>query len=58
MTIQEIEKIEEKPLFKMFLRRIWFKSFQEYIDLFWNDKEKREEAVNRFLETYSKKFIY
>ena len=57
MTIEQIEKIESRPLFKIFLKRIWFKSFDEYMNLFWNNKEKREEAVNRFLETYSN-FIY
>ena len=53
MTIEEIVAIETKPLFKMFLRRIWFKNYDEYIELFWKDYQKREEAVNRFKETYS-----
>ena len=48
MTHEQIIKIESEPLFKLFLRRIWFKSTQEYYDLFGEDWEKRETAVNRF----------
>lgn len=53
MTIEEIVAIETKPLFKFFLRRIWFKNYDEYIELFWKNYQKREETVNRFKETYS-----
>lgn len=52
MTTEEIIAIENKPLFRFFLKRIWFKSFDEYIELFWKDYEKREETVQRFKETY------
>lgn len=53
MTIEEIVAIETKPLFKRFLRRIGFKNYDDYLALFGNDYEKREETVNRFKETYS-----
>ncbi|MBO7693673.1 MAG: hypothetical protein J6T10_13725 [Methanobrevibacter sp.] len=52
MTLKEIEKRENKPLFKIFLRRIGFKNFDEYFDFFGNDIDKRSEAVRRFLKTY------
>jgi len=47
-----IRKIEKEPLFKIFLRRIWFKNYDEYIQLFGDDDSKREEACRRFLKTY------
>jgi hypothetical protein len=43
---------EKEPLFKIFLRRIGFKNFDDYMKLFWNDYEKREETVEWFKETY------
>lgn len=48
----EISKRELKPLFKIFLKRIWFKNFDEYIELFGDDIQKRTETVEWFLETY------
>lgn len=48
----EFTKRELKPLFKMFLKRIGFKNYDEYIDLFGDDIEKRKETVERFLQTY------
>lgn len=47
-----INKVEKEPLFKIFLRRIGLKNYDEYVKLFWNDMEKRKETVERFLETY------
>jgi hypothetical protein len=49
MTHEEIIKIESEPLFKLWLRRVWFKSTQDYYDLFGENWEKRETAVNRYL---------
>jgi hypothetical protein len=43
---------EKEPLFKIFLRRIGFKNFDDYMKLFGNDYEKREETVEWFKETY------
>lgn len=45
-------KIESDPLFKLFLRRIWFKNYDEYFKLFWDDDEKRDECIKWFLKTY------
>lgn len=52
MPIEWITEYETQPLFKIFLKRIWFKNFDEYIELFWDDLEKRKEAVRRFKKTY------
>ena len=52
MPIEELIKWESKSLFKLFLRRIGFKSHAEYVALFGADLQKREETVKRFLETY------
>lgn len=49
----DYKKIEQRPLFKSFLQRIWFHNYAEYIKLFWEDIEKRKIAVKRFLQTYS-----
>lgn len=48
----DYKKIEQRPLFKVFLYRIGFHNYAEYIKLFWEDEEKRKIAVKRFLETY------
>lgn len=45
-------KLEKKPLFKLFLRRIGFKNFDEYMKLFGDNIEKRIECVQWFLQTY------
>lgn len=52
MKIIEIEKIEKTPLFKLFLKRIWFKNYMEYFTFFWDDIKKREECARRFKKTY------
>ena len=52
MPIEWITERETKPLFKIFLRRIWFKNYDEYLELFWNNIEKRRETVRRFRKTY------
>ena len=52
MSKEEIMKCEEKPAFKLFIRRVGCKSFQEYMDLFREDWEKRETACLWFFETY------
>lgn len=44
--------IEKRPLFKVFLYRIGFHNYAEYLKLFWEDIEKRKIAAQRFLETY------
>lgn len=49
---EELAKWELKPLFKIFLRRIWFKNYDEYIELFGDDIDKRKECVRWFLKTY------
>jgi len=48
----EYYAIEKHPLFKIFLRRIWFKNYDEYIELFGDDDAKREETIRRFKKTY------
>lgn len=52
MTEKELEQREKEPLFKIFLKRIWFKNHAEYMEFFWNDIDKRNEAVRRFRKTY------
>lgn len=52
MPIEWITERETQPLFKIFLRRIWFKNFDEYLKLFGDDIEKRKETVRRFRKTY------
>ena len=47
--------IEKRPLFKVFLYRIGFHNYAEYIKLFWEDIEKRKIAAQRFLDTYNQK---
>ncbi len=53
MSLKLIQKLEERPLFKIFLKRIWLKDYSEYLQLFGNNQEKREEAIKRFLNTYN-----
>lgn len=53
MSLTQIQGLEKNPLFKIFLKKIWFKSYSEYIDLFWNRRDEREKAVKRFLDTYN-----
>lgn len=48
----DYKKIEQRPLFKVFLYRIGFHNYAEYMKLFWEDIEKRKIAAQRFLETY------
>ena len=52
MPLEWITEYEMEPLFKIFLRRIWFKNYDEYIELFGDDIEKRKETVRRFKKTY------
>lgn len=52
MSKEEIMECEERPAFKLFIRRVGCKSFQEYMDLFREDWEKRETACLWFFETY------
>lgn len=52
MTDKELREYEEAPLFKIFLRRIWFKNHTEYMELFGKDIDKRREAVRWFRKTY------
>ena len=51
----DYKKIEQRPLFKVFLYRIGFHNYAEYIKLFWEDIEKRKIAAQRFLDTYNQK---
>ena len=55
MPIEEIEKLEKELMFKVYLRRNWFHSLNEYYELFGNNLEKREIAVKDYLETYNRK---
>ena len=50
MTIEEILEQESRPLFRVFLRKIWFRNYDDYINLFGDDIAKREETVLRFLD--------
>lgn len=52
MPIEWITEYELEPLFKIFLKRIGFKNYDEYIELFGDDIEKRKETVRRFKKTY------
>ena len=52
MTEKTIEKIEKKPLFRLFLHRIGFRNYEEYMQLFGDNWKKRKTAAERFLETY------
>ena len=52
MPIEWITEYEMQPLFKIFLKRIGFKNYDEYIELFGDDIEKRKETVRRFKKTY------
>lgn len=42
-------------MFKIYLRRNWFHSLKEYYKLFGDDLEKRQTAVEDYLETYNRK---
>ena len=55
MTIEKIEKFEKELMFKIYLRRNWFHSLKEYYKLFGDDLEKRQTAVEDYLETYNRK---
>ena len=50
--IKKIEAIEETATFKVFITRIWLKSFSEYKELFWDNIFKRKIATDWCLETY------
>lgn len=52
MSKEDIMECEERPAFKLFIRRVGCKSFQEYMDLFREDWEKRETACLWFFEIY------
>jgi len=52
MPLEWITEYELEPLFKIFLKRIGFKNYDEYIELFGDDIEKRKETVRRFKKTY------
>lgn len=52
MPLEWITEYENTSLFKIFLRRIWFKNYDDYINLFGDDIEKRKETVRRFRKTY------
>ena len=52
MPKAEIERLEWKVGFKLFIRRIGLKNFDEYMQLFGNDREKRQTAVEWFIEEY------
>ena len=54
MPIEWITERETQPLFKIFLRRIGFKNFDDYLELFGDDIEKRKETVRRFRKEYPK----
>lgn len=51
-NIEKIKAVESTATFKSFLQRIWFKSFDEYMKLFWNNIFKRKQATDWCLETY------
>lgn len=50
--IEEIEKIESTAVFKVFVVRIGFKNFDEYMKLFGNNIFKRKLATDWCIETY------
>ena len=52
MPKEEIERLEWKVGFKLFIRRVGLKNFDEYMQLFGNDRAKRQTAVERFIEEY------
>ena len=52
MPLEWITEYEMELLFKIFLKRIGFKNYDEYIELFGDDIEKRKETVRRFKKTY------
>jgi len=52
MLIDRIEAIEDTATFKVFLIRIWFKNFDEYMKLFGNNIFKRKIATDWCLENY------
>ena len=52
MSKELIEKIESKPWFHLFIRRVGCKNFAEYMELFGDDMEKRQTACEWFIETY------
>ena len=47
-----IEQVEGYASFRVFLIRVGFHSFEEYQQLFWNDHQKRLDAVKWFIDTY------
>lgn len=52
MPKEEIERLEWKVGFKLFIRRVGLKNFDEYMQLFGNDRAKRQTAVVWFIEEY------
>ena len=52
MPKEEIERLEWKVGFKLFIRRVGLKNFDEYMKLFGNDRAKRQTAVEWFIEEY------
>lgn len=52
MPKEEIERLEWKVGFKLFIRRVGLKNFDEYMQLFGNDRTKRQTAVEWFIEEY------
>lgn len=52
MSLAQIKRFENSPRFRSFLIKYGLKSYSEYLDLFWNDKEKREETVKVYLKEY------
>ncbi len=49
MPKEEIERLEWKVGFKLFIRRVGLKNFDEYMQLFGNDRAKRQTAVEWFI---------
>lgn len=52
MPKEEIERLEWKVGFKLFIRRVGLKNFDGYMQLFGNDRAKRQTAVEWFIEEY------
>jgi hypothetical protein len=55
MTEEKIKEVENRTEFKLWLRRVWFKSFAEYEEMCADEELEnitKKEVVLRFLSEY------
>lgn len=58
MTPEKIAEIESRTEFKLWLRRVWFKSFSEYEEMCADEELEnitKKEVILRYLSEYGQK---